>query len=228
MSETKWLNTNINLSYKDVFNIVKNNIVLKSVLNPDKLIEASFSVATSLFVQQNNGNSPYDTTMTTNSIHYLKGDATDPQGSGKKIIAHVCNDVGAWGAGFVLAISKKWKKPEISYKELYKHNHDDCSLGNIMFVPVEDDIVVANMIGQRGIFSHFDPDTETSTPPIRYNALEVCLKALADEALKTKASIHLPKIGAGLAGGDWNIIEKLIIEQLVNKGIETYVYLWDD
>ena len=48
-----------------------------------------------------------------NKIIYLKGDATKPEGLGTKIIAHVCNDVGLWGKGFVLAVSKRWKFPEI-------------------------------------------------------------------------------------------------------------------
>jgi hypothetical protein len=30
----------------------------------------------------------------------LKGDATSPQAKGPKVIAHVCNDIGAWGKGF--------------------------------------------------------------------------------------------------------------------------------
>src|SRR5262245_8320884 len=37
------------------------------------------------------------------AITYVKGDATSPQADGNKIIAHVCNDVGKWGKGFVLA-----------------------------------------------------------------------------------------------------------------------------
>lgn len=44
-------------------------------------------------------------------ITYLKGDATTPQARGNKIIAHVCNDLGGWGKGFVLAISKRWPEP---------------------------------------------------------------------------------------------------------------------
>ena len=47
-------------------------------------------------------------------INYIKGDATNPQISGNKIIVHICNDIGGWGKGFVLAISNKWKEPEKS------------------------------------------------------------------------------------------------------------------
>ena len=36
-------------------------------------------------------------------IHYVTGDATDPPHR-QAIIAHIVNDCGAWGAGFVLAL----------------------------------------------------------------------------------------------------------------------------
>ena len=58
------------------------------------------------------------------SINYIKGDATNPHGIGDKVIVHICNDIGAWGKGFVLAISKKWKEPEKEYKNWYKSQMD--------------------------------------------------------------------------------------------------------
>lgn len=33
------------------------------------------------------------------SIAFVTGDATAPEGEDVRIIAHVCNDIGAWGAG---------------------------------------------------------------------------------------------------------------------------------
>ena len=41
-------------------------------------------------------------------ITYQIGDATRPIGDGPKIIAHVCNDAGGWGKGFVVAVSRRW------------------------------------------------------------------------------------------------------------------------
>ena len=38
-------------------------------------------------------------------------------------------------------------------------------------------------------------------------------------------SVQLPKIGAGLAGGNWDIIEQIIIDELVEKGVDTTVIL---
>jgi O-acetyl-ADP-ribose deacetylase (regulator of RNase III) len=37
------------------------------------------------------------------TIGYVKGDATQPQSKGNRIIAHVCNDFGGRGKGFVVA-----------------------------------------------------------------------------------------------------------------------------
>lgn len=152
-----------------------------------------------------------------NAIHYVKGDATCPKTSGTKIIAHICNDCGCWGKGFVLAISKRWKEPERSYRDWY-HNGDDFTLGNIRVAQATADIYVANMIGQKGIKSG------SKGVPIRYEAVESCLEKLAEKALELKATVHMPRIGCGLAGGKWELIEPLIQIYLSEKNIEVYVY----
>ncbi|MBV9509840.1 MAG: Appr-1-p processing protein, partial [Caulobacteraceae bacterium] len=54
------------------------------------------------------------------AITYLKGDATQPTGKGNKIIAHICNDLGGWGKGFVLALSKRWPQPEAAFRQWYR------------------------------------------------------------------------------------------------------------
>ncbi|HJZ91138.1 MAG TPA: hypothetical protein VKE40_09715 [Gemmataceae bacterium] len=45
-------------------------------------------------------------------ITYQNGDATQPQALGVKMICHACNDIGARGKGFVLALSRRWEQPE--------------------------------------------------------------------------------------------------------------------
>lgn len=69
------------------------------------------------------------------TITYLKGDATQPQAKGAKVIAHVCNDLGGWGKGFVLAISKRWPQPEKQYRDWHRHRaKNDFGLGAVQFV----------------------------------------------------------------------------------------------
>ena len=145
-------------------------------------------------------------------IQFITGDATDPVGAGNKIIAHVCNDIGAWGAGFVLAISKRWPQPQAEYLKLSR----PIVLGTLSLIQTEPPIWVANMIAQRGI------RPLAGVPPIRYNALKQCLGILAREAENLRATIHMPRIGCGLAGGKWERVEPLIREMILNS--EVFVY----
>jgi len=152
------------------------------------------------------------------TIQYLKGDATDPQIEGNKIIAHICNDIGGWGKGFVMAISKRWKKPENEYRKWFQ-SEDNFNLGEIQIIQVENEIWICNMIGQ-----HKTITNSKGIPPIRYEAVEKCLEKLTDEALKLNASIHMPRIGCGLAGGNWEEIEPIIEKTLLKNNVEVYVY----
>ena len=138
-------------------------------------------------------------------ISYIHGDATNPVGPGNKVIAHVCNNLGAWGAGFVLAISKKWSKPEGEYKKLIRSG--EFKLGSVQFVVPEPNLIIANMICQNGLRSKSNPH------PLDLSALSFSLSAVRSYAEERGASVHMPKIGSGLGGGDWNTISRLISEK---------------
>ena len=150
-------------------------------------------------------------------ITYQKGDATDPQAKGNKIIAHVCNDQGRWGKGFVLALSARWPGPEQAYREWYRSG-DDFTLGAVRFVQVGPNTWVANMVGQHG------PRGGGKNPPIRYDAVERCLGKVAEKAKEIAASVHMPRIGCGLAGGKWEQIEPLLVKTLCERDVAVTVY----
>ena len=57
-----------------------------------------------------------------------------------------------------------------------------------------------------------------------HHAEEEALARLADKALELGASVHMPRIGCGLAGGTWSRVEPLITERLVRRGIAVTVY----
>ena len=152
-------------------------------------------------------------------IRYVQGDATRPTGSGLKIIAHVCNDIGGWGRGFVVALSQRWSEPESAYRRWYAGRaSNDFGLGAVALVPVEDDIVVANIIGQHDIVASADG------PPVRYEAIEAGLADLAADAVTKGATVHMPRIGCGLAGGEWASVEPIIVRTLLAAGVEVTVY----
>lgn len=152
-------------------------------------------------------------------INYVIGDATSPQGEGNKLIIHISNDLGKWGAGFVLALSRKWSLPESVYRAEKKY-----VLGNVQLVQVESDVYVVNMIAQHDVNATFVSfgNGVTTVPPIRYDALMECLKAVNDIAIQLNGSIHMPRIGCGLAGGNWSIVEKIINEALSDVDITVY------
>lgn len=153
------------------------------------------------------------------TINYLKGDATSPQAKGVKIIAHICNNLGGWGKGFVLAISKRWPEPEAEYRKWHRMRaQNDFGLGSIQIVQVEEYLYVANMVAQQGM------KTGSKGVPIRYEALEECLEKLALQAQEMSASVHMPRIGCGLAGGKWERVEPIIQSTLLRNGISTTVY----
>jgi O-acetyl-ADP-ribose deacetylase (regulator of RNase III) len=153
------------------------------------------------------------------SIEYRTGDATAPIGTGPMVIAHGCNDAGAWGAGFVLAVSRRWKAPERAFRAWHKARaENDFGLGAVQLVEVARGLWVANMITQRGIRSAKNP------VPLQPDALKTCLATLATWAAEHHASVHMPRIGAGLAGGRWDEIEPMILHAFAASAEAVVVY----
>lgn len=145
-------------------------------------------------------------------IKYIVGDATNPHKFGYIVIAHVCNNSNRWGAGFVLALSRKWKEPEAMYRSLNEYN-----LGDVQYVHVEEGITVINMIAQHGT----GKDSEGKSP-IRYQALREALRKVNSHLKVYNGTLHIPRIDAGLAGGDWNVITRIL-----NEEIEADIYAYD-
>ena len=153
------------------------------------------------------------------SIEYVQGDATQPIGDGPKVIAHVCNDVGGWGRGFVVALSARWPQPEAAYRAWHRdRDSNDFELGAVQLVAVDEALWVANIVGQHGL------NHGPAGPPVRYEAIEAGLGDLADEAETLGASVHMPRIGCGLAGGEWSVVERIIDRSLVIAGVPVTVY----
>lgn len=153
-------------------------------------------------------------------LHHTIGNALKPVRT-PAIIAHVCNDVGAFGAGFALAVARTYPKAKEDYKAL-----DHYLLSDVQIVPIDDNLYIANMIAQHGL------KTKGGVPPLRYESLEACLEHIQQWADAYHMTIHMPRVGARLAGGDWVAIEALIVK---TAKVDTYIYtleneksLWPD
>lgn len=158
-------------------------------------------------------------------IEYKIGDATEPcVDEGVRVIIHIVNDSGKWGAGFSGAVSKKWKEPEKHYKAQARFSKN-FDLGEVQWVFVNPKLAIVNMIAQHRVSRDL-----SKYKPIRYDSLETCLEKVAQGARAVSQSgagresttIHMPRIGCGLAGGSWEVVGPLVEENLWD--FTSYVY----
>lgn len=169
--------------------------------------------------------------MKKEDIEYIDGDIFGPIKSQPEtttvFLPHVCNNRGVFGSGFVVPLAKNFP----SARTLYQNWHHGASTSDakyaggsafklgatqIIEVSAKPRILVFNMIAQElgGI------------RPLHYNMLARCMDQVAEHReLYPNATIHCPLFGAGLAGGNWDIIEELIDDcWLRNHNIPTNVY----
>ena len=154
----------------------------------------------------------------------------------KGVIVHSVNCIGAVG-GLAGAIARKWPKNAEKYKEYVQHRKSSIMLlGSVFEVNVAHNVVVANLFGQYGI--------GTGKQQTEYAALISAFKRIANtlfvgndreekdygnpfglvEAPIALTDIYIPyKIGCGLGGADWNIVQQ-IIEKTFEKS-ENNIYI---
>lgn len=142
-------------------------------------------------------------------ITYITGDVTEPMLCGNDCIVQVVNNVGAYGAGVSGAIAKKWPIVEDNFKSHFPQ------LGTAHVFQLGEGLWFGNMYAQAGLRS------KTNPKPLRYARLTFCLDFVECHGF---SRIHMPKMGCGLAGGDWSIVSEIIQDILVDSGIEVYVY----
>jgi len=145
------------------------------------------------------------------------GDATQPRGSGNKIIAQLVNSGAAVGTGFGRAMAESWPESAKSLRR-WKEETQTFKMGTSRLTKLSPEIYVFQMLAQKGVVP------KEGKIGIRYSSLRTCLTELAKAAAQLGASVHMPRIGAGQAGGDWSIIEGMITEELLMKNISVTVY----
>lgn len=146
------------------------------------------------------------------------GDATEPRGKGKRIIAQVVNTSGALGSGFGKSLSMKYPKVKEAVQE-WKADRSRFVLGNTNLVEVRQNLYVFQILAQKGLLP------KAGEILLKYNELRKGLVQLREKALEMGASIHMPTIGAGHAGGDWNLIIGMIHDELASYNIKVYIYI---
>lgn len=142
-------------------------------------------------------------------MNITKGDLIELAKTGEfDVIIHGCNCFCTMGAGIAQGIKAHF--PEAYYADINTKKGDIDKLGAISYAKVRIDsheLIIVNAYTQfhyRGTGRKVD-----------YDALKSCFKEIKQQFGGLR--IGYPAIGAGLAGGDWNVISEIINEELKNE-----------
>ena len=142
------------------------------------------------------------------------------------VIAHGCNCQGVMGSGVALAIRRKWPDIYEDYRKIFEDDLYDPKLGDCISDVTEDGTkVILNLLTQESF--------GTDRRHVNYAAIVSSLVAYIDDIREDidSVTIAIPKIGAGLGGGDWNVIELLLTDLeaiYTDIELEFVVYVLDE
>lgn len=165
----------------------------------------------------------------------IEGDLIKLANEGKfDVITHGCNCLSNMGAGIAPQMAKAFgvdrfdmetwgatieKLGCIDWQTFVLGEKSIWSLEDAKNNRNEPELTVINSYTQfRYGKNHDDGDSK----PLDYEALTLCMRKI-NNVFKGK-HIGLPKIGAGLAGGDWNRIKQIIQTELKDMKVSVVIY----
>jgi len=146
---------------------------------------------------------------------YIKGDITETE---LKYIAHGVNCQNVMGSGVAKALFEKFPDVKKQYHSI--NNEIPPTLGHIQIVRTQKKIIY-------NLFTQFDYGNgyRDGKRYINYSAIVDSLRKMC--LLDIKGPVAIPKIGCGLAGGNWEFVEQLI-NDTVGDSLEIWVYHLDE
>lgn len=133
------------------------------------------------------------------------------------VIVHGCNCFSTFGAGIALQIKNKYP---IAYQaDRQTPSGDKSKLGKFSLAAI---INPNNKTRQYIVNAYTQYHYGRDKVNVDYDALRNCFKAIKLQFSGLR--IGFPAIGAGLAGGDWNIISEIIDTELKNEDTTLVVY----
>lgn len=148
-------------------------------------------------------------------IIYKQGDLLE---CSEHIILHGCNAQSTMGSGVAKAIRAK-------YPDAYRtYLAGIMELGIVTVAQMDDNKIILNAITQEFY------GRQAGKQYVSYEAVRECLQRINWWVMNTFETdcphIAMPKIGAGLGGGDWDVIEKIIEEE--SKMFQPVVYVMEN
>lgn len=144
-------------------------------------------------------------------IVYVTGDLFTTDAN---IIMHGVNCRGGFGSGVAKQMTEHYPEARVAYLNKWKNHR--WYLGQVQFVPQPDGRIIANCATQLDYLPRGQCHAN-------YDAIEYAIARVLHYAKERNYTIAMPKIGAGLAGGDWNKIQKIINDVTGDTEVRVYV-----
>ena len=152
-------------------------------------------------------------------MKYIEGDLITLGKNGQfEVITHSCNCFSKMGRGIAPQMAKEFGCDKFPMEK--KTTDKFLKLGNIdwdFFIYGNHELAVVNSYAQY----HWSEPSKYGFPA-DYDSLTLCLRKINFQFPNLR--VGLPKICAGLAGGDWNKIEKIIQDELFNCDVTIVIY----
>ena len=146
---------------------------------------------------------------------YKKGNLLDVNTG---IIVHGCNAQGVMGAGVAKALKEKY--PDMFEKYAQDIFVRGYSLGVVSWY-YNSPLIIASGITQ-------DFYGKDGKKYVNYDAVDIVMKCVFSCASRVDFPVHMPKIGAGLGGGDWKIIEAIIENAAAKHSVDSdKIFIWE-
>lgn len=137
------------------------------------------------------------------------------------ILAHGTNCSDGFGSGIAKEIAEKLPEVKVQFHKNYKlYKNPILQLGTVDAIPINNHGWVFNCYTQE----KYGNKATKGYVYLKYEALHSCMKHLCNFASNNNLTIGIPKIGCGLAGGDWKEVKKIIeiYEKLYKADITIY------
>lgn len=165
----------------------------------------------------------------------IEGDLIQLAKEGRfNVITHGCNCLSNMGAGIAPQMAKAFgvdkfemelwgatieKLGCIDWQTVVLEENSIWSLKDYKNNADDKELTVVNSYTQ---FRYGSNHTDGVSKPLDYEALTLCMRKI--NSLFAGKHIGLPKIGAGLAGGDWNRIKNIIQTELKDMKVSVVIY----
>lgn len=164
--------------------------------------------------------------MPCGKMTYRVGDLISAAQAGEvNVIAHCCNCMNTMKSGIAPKIASAF--PEAWTADQMTTRGDRAKLGTLSSAFCKNGLLVYNLYGQYTFTGRREGKMDLDYWALR-SALSAMAVSLHAKCRTLDMSTHdlrigLPKIGAGLAGGDWGIISRMIEGRLRDFDVTIYV-----